>query len=374
MTSTHHEDLTVTVTVPEPRRDAGPDRPLDEERLGALVGKVVVDLGGLVAAPLVLIGDRTGLWTALDEGPATAEELARRASLSERYVREWLLAMAASDYVDHLGDGTFALSPEQRLMFCEPDSPAFVLGGFQNMTAATRAVDRLTEAFRTGEGMGWHEHHPDMFTGTERFFRPSYLNALTSDWVPACEGLPQRLEQGARVADVGCGFGASTIVLAEAYPASTFVGTDYHPESVETARRRAQDAGLSERCSFDVAGATELQGEYDLVAMFDCLHDMPDPLGALRAARAAVRDDGWVLLVEPVAGDTVDDALTPVGRLYAAASVLICLPSGLSAEPRTGLGNQAGPQRTLGLAREAGFTTAREATRTPFNVVYELRP
>jgi SAM-dependent methyltransferase len=328
----------------------------------------------------VLLGDRLGLFEAMADGsPVTAAELAARTGTSTRYLQEWLLTLAAAGYVDHegldpRGEDRYVLSPEQAAMFTDPDSPAYVAGGFQNLTAATRSVDRLTEAFRTGAGMGWHEHHPDLFEGTERFFRPGYLNSLTSEWIPALDGLQERLEQGARVADVGCGLGASTRILAAAYPASTFAGTDYHRESIELARSRAAADGLDERVTFEVAGADGLDGQYDAVMMFDCLHDMPDPVAALRAAHQAVPADGWVLLVEPISGDTVEDTLNPVGRLYAAASVFLCLPSGLSAAPRTGLGNQAGPARTLALAAEAGFTRGREATRTPFNIVYELRP
>jgi SAM-dependent methyltransferase len=363
-----------TVTVPVPRQGQGDSPAVDEERLGALLGQAVTDLGAVMAVPLVLLGDRLGLFAHLVQGPATAAQLAERAGLSERYVQEWLLAMAASGYVDHLGEGRYALSPEQHEMFCNPDSPAYVAGGFQAMTAAARALDRLTEAFRSGDGMGWHEHHPDLFTGTERFFRPSYVNQLTSSWIPAVEGLQERLEQGGSVADVGCGLGASTRILAEAYPASSFTGSDYHQASIDLARAEADEAGLGGRVTFEVAAAQDLDGEYDAIMMFDCLHDMPDPLAALRAARRSVTGDGWVVLVEPISGDTIEDALNPVGRLYAAASVFLCLPSGLSAEPRTGLGNQAGPARTLGLAAEAGFTRAREAARTPFNIVYALQP
>ena len=365
---------TSTTAVPVPPQGRVESRPLDEERLGVLLGQVVTDLGASLAVPLVLLGDRLGLFEHLAQAAATASDLAERAGLSERYLQEWLLAMAASGYIDHLGDGRYALSAEQYQMFCNPDSPAYVAGGFQGMTAATRAVDRLTEAFRSGSGMGWHEHHPDLFTGTERFFRPSYVNLLTSAWIPAVDGLQERLELGARVADVGCGLGASTRVLAEACPASTFTGTDYHQGSIDMARAKAAEAGLGDRVTFSVAGAQDLDGEFHAVMMFDCLHDMPDPLAALQAARRAVTSEGWVVLVEPVSGDSIEDALNPIGRLYAAASVFLCLPSGLSAEPRTGLGNQAGPAKTLALAAEAGFTRAREATRAPFNIVYALRP
>ena len=372
-------DTTTTATaptsdvVPSPR--AGSGEALDQDRLDALLGQVVGDLGALLTAPLVLLGDRLGLFTALAAGgTTTAGELAERTGTSSRYVAEWLLAMAASGYVDHRGDRRFGLSPEQAAVFTEPDHPAHLAGAFQGMTAGVRNLDRVTEAFRTGEGVGWHEHHEDLFVGTERFFRPGYLASLTSSWIPALPGLPERLQEGAHVADVGCGLGASTTIMAAAYPASSFVGTDYHEASIVQARERAAAAGVGDRTRFEVASAQDLTGQYDLVTLFDCLHDMPDPRAALLAVRRAVRDDGWVLLVEPMAWDRVEDALNPVGRVYAGASVLICLPSGLSAEPRTGLGNQAGPARTLALAVEAGFTRAREAARTPFNIVYELRP
>jgi 2-polyprenyl-3-methyl-5-hydroxy-6-metoxy-1,4-benzoquinol methylase len=372
---TAHDTTTTAAAsgiVPGPREGSGPA--LDQERLDALLGQVVGDLGALLTAPLVLLGDRLGLFTALADGESTtADELADRTGTSARYVAEWLLAMAASGYVDHRGDGRFGLSPEQAAVFTQPDHPAHMAGGFQSMNAAVRNLDRMTEAFRTGEGVGWHEHHDDMFEGTERFFRPGYLASLTSSWIPSLDGLEERLHGGAQVADVGCGLGASTRIMAAEYPASFFVGTDYHGPSIAQARERAEQAGVSDRIRFDVVSAQELSGHYDLVTMFDCLHDMPDPLAALQSVRRAVRDDGWVLMVEPMSWDSVEEALNPVGRVYAGASVLICLPSGLSAEPRTGLGNQAGPARTLALAEQAGFSRAREATRTPFNIVYELR-
>jgi 2-polyprenyl-3-methyl-5-hydroxy-6-metoxy-1,4-benzoquinol methylase len=365
---------TAAAAVPAPREGAPPVREVDQDRLNGLLGQVIGDLGGALAVPLVRLGDQLGLFPSMaGSGAVTADELAERTGLSARYVQEWLLAMAASGYVDYTGDGRYELSPEQAELFTNPDSPAYVVGGFQNMTAAVRSQDRLAEAFRTGAGMGWHEHHPDMFEGTERFFRPGYLANLTSSWIPSLPGLEDQLQRGGRIADVGCGLGASTRIMAERYPAATLVGIDYHDASVEQAREKAAAAGLSDRVTFEVAGAQELTGEYDLITFFDCLHDMPDPLSALQSARAAVREDGWVMLVEPISGDAVEDALNPVGRLFAGASVFICLPSGLSAEPRAGLGNQAGPARTLALAEQAGFSRAREATRTPFNIIYGLQ-
>ena len=374
---TAHDTTTTTAasgSVPNPREGVA-ERPVDLARLEQLVGRVVVDLGAAWAAPLVRLGDRLGLFTAMADGATTTPDaLAERTGTAPRYVAEWLLAMAASGYVEHRGDDRYGLSPEQVACFTDEDSPAYVVGGFQLQTAGVRAADRLTEAFRSGAGMGWHEHHEDLFEGTERFFRPSYLAHLTSEWIPALTGLDDRLRSGAQVADVGCGLGASTRIMAKAYPASFFVGTDYHEPSIALARERAEAEGLADRIRFDTVPADQLSGHYDLVTLFDCVHDMPDPLEALTAVRRGVRDDGWVLMVEPMSGDRVEDALNPVSRVYAAASVFLCLPSGLSAEPRAGLGNQVGPARTVALAEQAGFSRSREAARTPFNIVYELRP
>jgi 2-polyprenyl-3-methyl-5-hydroxy-6-metoxy-1,4-benzoquinol methylase len=358
-------------------------RTLDPDALEQLMARVIGDAGGALILPLALVGDRLGLFTALaSAGSATPGELARRTGLNERYLREWLLAMAAAGYVTHAGGNgdssprtaRYRLSPEQTEAFTNPDSPAYLAGGFQNLTAATRMLDRLTEAFRTGAGIGWHEHHADMFEGTERFFRPGYLANLTTSWIPSLTGPATSLTDGARVADVGCGFGASTIIMAKAYPKSTFEGVDYHQPSIEAARSRASAAGVTDRVTFRVAGAADLNGNYNLITFFDCLHDMPDPVGALRAARAATVVGGSVMLVEPMSWNTVEEALNPLGKVMAAASTFICLPSGLSAAPAYGMGNQAGPARTRELAREAGFSDARVAAATDFNLVYELRP
>ncbi|HVX46635.1 MAG TPA: methyltransferase domain-containing protein [Mycobacteriales bacterium] len=358
---------------------------VDPAKLEQLVGQVIGDLGALVTAPLALLGDRLGLFTALAaNGPLTATELADRLGLQERYVREWLLAMAASGYVTYAGNASdgadprstarYLLSPEQAEALTNPNSPAYVVGAFQNMTAATRVLDRLTEAFRTGAGIGWHEHHEDMFVGTERFFRPGYLTYLTSAWIPALEGMSERLTAGANVADVGCGLAASTIIMAQAYPQSSFVALDYHEPSLQLARQRADAAGVGDRIQFRSGMATELQGSFDLICFFDCLHDMPDPVGVLQSARSALARDGRVMLVEPMSWDTVEAGLNPLGRVLAGASLLICLPSGLSADPRRGLGNTSGPARLVRLAEEAGFAGARVATSTDFNLVLELTP
>jgi 2-polyprenyl-3-methyl-5-hydroxy-6-metoxy-1,4-benzoquinol methylase len=356
---------------------------VDPAALEELLGRVFGDAGGALILPLAQLGDRLGLFSAVaSAGPVTSRELARRTGLNERYLREWLLAMAAAGYVTYAGGNgdpspraaRYQLSPEQAEAFTNPDSPGYVAGGFQNLTAATRMLDRLTEAFRTGEGIGWHEHHPDMFEGTERFFRPGYLAYLTNSWIPSLTGPATSLTAGARVADVGCGFGASTIIMAKAYPNSTFEGVDYHQPSIEAARSRADAAGVADRVTFRVAGAADLGGSYDLITFFDCLHDMPDPVGALRAARAATAAGGSVMLVEPMSWNSVEEALNPLGKVMAGASTFICLPSGLSSDPAYGLGNQAGPDRTCEVAREAGFSDARVAASTDFNLVYELRP
>lgn len=367
-------------------RAAADQHAVDPDALMKLVGQVIADAGGALILPLALLGDRLGLFSALASGgPATSAQLAERTGLTERYLREWLLAMAAAGYVTYEGgdaptDGgrsaasaRYRLSPEQAEAFTNPDSPGYVAGAFQNLTAATRVLDRLTEAFRTGAGIAWHEQHEDMFEGTERFFRPGYLANLTSSWIPSLTGSEKRLADGARVADVGCGFGASTIIMAKAYPNSTFEGVDYHQPSIDAARSRAAAAGVAERITFRVAGAAGLSGSYDLITFFDCLHDMPDPAGALRAAAAATADGGSVMLVEPMSWDSVEECLNPLGKVLAAASTFVCLPSGLSAAPACALGNQAGPDRTCELARDAGFSEARIAAATDFNLVYELR-
>ncbi len=376
--------MTVNESVtPVPGQRTADQRTVDPAALEELIGRVIGDAGGALILPLALLGDRLGLFSALAEaGTVTPAELARRTGLNERYLREWLLAMAAAGYVTYAGANgdpspraaRYRLSPEQAEAFTNPDSPGYVAGGFQNLTAATRVLDRLTEAFRTGEGIGWHEHHPDMFEGTERFFRPGYLANLTSSWIPSLTGVESRLTAGGRVADVGCGFGASTIIMAQAYPNSTFEGVDYHQPSIEAARGRAAAAGVADRVTFRVAGANDLTGSYDLITFFDCLHDMPDPLGALRAARSALAADGSIMLVEPMSWDNVEESLNPLGKVMAAASTFICLPSGLSADPAYGLGNQAGPARTREVAREAGFSDGRVTAATDFNLVYELRP
>jgi len=351
------------------------DRLVDEAALGDLVGQAVGDFGAILNGTLVVMGDRLGLYRALAEtGPLTADELAARTDTVARNVTEWASAQAAAGYVTYDGDGRFSLSPEQAEALTNEDSPAFVVGGFQAMSAATRSVDELTEVFRTGAGFAWGRHDHDLFHGTERFFRPGYQANLVSSWIPSLTGVEARLVAGARVADVGCGHGASTLIMAEAYPASTFVGFDPHEPSIQAARAAAEAAGMGDRVRFEVGTAKDFGGTgWDLVCFFDCLHDMGDPVGALVHTRQALTDDGAVLLVEPFAGDRLEDNLNPVGRVFYAASTLICTPASQSEEVGLALGAQAGQARWADVAGQAGMSQLRRATETPFNLVLEIR-
>jgi SAM-dependent methyltransferase len=349
---------------------------INEDKLMAFIGKVVTDWGALASAPLVVIGDQLGLYRAMaDSKPVTAEKLAERTSTTERYVREWLAAQAAGGYLVYDGDELYHLEPEQALALTDESSPACVLGGFESFTAAIQIAPRLAEAFRTGAGVGWHEHQPGLFRGTARFFRPGYAANLVSSWIPALSGAQAKLEAGGHVADVGCGYGHSTTLMAAAYPNSTFIGYDNHPASVDAARKQAADAGLSDRLSFEVADATDFPGaDFDLITYFDCLHDMGDPTGALAHAHDALAADGSVMLVEPFAGDRIEDNLTPLGRMFYSVSTLVCTPASLSQDVGTALGAQAGEARLTAVARQAGFTRVRRATATPFNLILEARP
>ena len=349
---------------------------VDEAKLMEFVGKAVGDLGAALTATLVNIGDRLGLYRAMvGAGPLTAGELAAKTDTTERYVAEWLAAQAASGYVVFEGEGRYRLPDEQAEALANEMSPACVLGGFQAMTSAMKAEPKIIEAFRSGGGVGWHEHDPGLFEGTERFFRPGYAANLISSWLPALDGVAAKLAAGAKVADVGCGHGASTIIMGQAYPKSTFVGYDYHQGSVDTARKHAAEAGVSDRVSFEAATAKDYPGDgFDVIAFFDCLHDMGDPVGALAHARRALAPDGTIMLVEPFANDDIADNLNPIGRVFYSASTLICTPASLSQEVGRGLGAQAGQARLQQVAAEAGLTRFRRATETPFNLVLEARP
>ena len=350
---------------------------IDEQKLEQFMGQFVQDMGAAATAPLVVIGDKLGLYKAMADGtPLTPAELAERTGCRERYVREWLCQQAASGYVEYdAADATFRLPPEQALALAHDDSPAFIPGAFQLIAAIVKDEPHITERFRSGEGFGWHEHDHDLFEGTERFFRPGYLANLVESWLPSLDGVVESLEAGARVADIGCGHGASTILMAQAYPASTFVGTDYHEGSIEAARRAAERAGVADRVTFEVSAAKALSGgPYDLVCVFDALHDMGDPVGAARQVRSQLADDGTWLVVEPFAGDAIEDNLNPVGRVFYAGSTMLCTPASLSQEVGLALGAQAGEQRLAEVLHEGGFSRVRRSAETPFNLVLEVRP
>lgn len=348
---------------------------VDEAKLQELLGRFVTDLGGAFHAASAVVGDRLGLYAALlDVQPATPDEVAARADVGPRYVREWLNSQAAGGYVTYdPSDGTYYLTDEQAFAIADPAGMQ-IAAAFHLPTALARRLDDLTEAVRTNSGFGWHQHDAALFEGTERFFRPGYVANLTTSWIPSLTGVEAKLQAGGSIADVGCGHGASTLLLAESYPNSRVVGFDYHRESIETARKRAADAGVGDRVSFEVASAAEFPGkDYDLVAIFDALHDMPDPLGAARHILAALAADGTFLLVEPNAGDAVEENLNPVGRLFYGASTLICVAHSMTEEPRTALGAQAGQARLTEVLTQAGFGSVRRATETPFNIVLEAK-
>jgi SAM-dependent methyltransferase len=348
---------------------------MNEDRLNELVGQAVGDFGAIVSGALVVIGDRLGLYRVLAaaDGPLTSAEVAERAGCAERYVREWLNGQAAAGYVTYAGNGEYTLSEEQAIAFTDDSSPACVVGGFQLMLAVTRAVDKITDAFQTGEGVGWHEHHHELFHGTERFFRPGYIANLTSSWIPAMDGVENKLHNGAKVADVGCGHGASTIVLAQAYPKSTFVGYDYHEPSIEAARKAAADAGVT-NVSFEVASAKDYPDTgFDLVAIFDALHDMGDPRGAAAHILSTLAPGGSWLLVEPFANDDVADNLNPIGKVFYNASALVCTPASLSQEVGAALGAQAGEARLREVVTGGGFGSFKRVAETPFNLVFEAK-
>jgi SAM-dependent methyltransferase len=347
---------------------------IDEAKLNEFMGRFVGDLGAAISSALVVIGDRLGLYKAMADGqPVTPEELAARTHTDARYIREWLSNQAAGGYVTYSA-GAFRLTPEQSLALAQEGSPAFVPGAFQLATALIKDEPKITDAFRTGHGVGWHEHNHDLFAGTERFFRPGYSANLVDSWIPALDGVRQKLDQGALVADVGCGHGASTLIMAQAYPRSEFVGYDYHAGSIETARRAAAAAGVGDRVSFEVAPAKEYPGDgYDLVAMFDCLHDMGDPVGAAAHVLSTLADDGTWLIVEPYANDRLEDNLNPVGRVFYGASTLVCTPASRDQEVGLALGAQAGEARLREVVTEGGFTRFRRAAETPFNLVLEAR-
>jgi SAM-dependent methyltransferase len=348
---------------------------LDMDKLNAFVGQFVGDLGAAVHAGMVVIGEKLGLYKALAAGAVTSAELAAKTKTDERYVREWLSAQAAGGYVTYdEKSGKFSLTEEQAFTLANEDSPAYLPGAFELALGSLAAVPRIAESFRTGAGMGWHEHADSVFHGCEKFFRPGYAANLVSSWIPALQGVREKLERGARVADVGCGKGASTLLMAKAFPESSFFGFDYHDKSIEGARDSAERAGVADRVTFEVAKAKEYPGkDYDFVAVFDCLHDMGDPVGAAAHVRQSLAKDGTWMIVEPFANDDLKNNLNPVGRVYYGFSTLLCTPSSRSQEVGLCLGAQAGEARIREVVTSAGFTRFRRATETPFNIVYEAR-
>jgi 2-polyprenyl-3-methyl-5-hydroxy-6-metoxy-1,4-benzoquinol methylase len=353
---------------------------IDERRLEEFMHRFVDDLGAAMSAALVVIGDRLGLYRAMGDGePVTAQTLARRTQTDERYVREWLSNQAAGGYVSYDPDhDKFFLAPEQSLALAQDGSPVFIPGAFQSASAMMKATDKVMSAFEHGHGVGWDEHDKDLYCGTERFFRPGYTANLISSWIPALDGMQARLESGASIADVGCGHGASTILMAQAFPRSRFAGFDSHAPSVAHAQLAAEEAGVDDRVTFSVASAKEYPRAdthgYELVTMFDCLHDMGDPVGAAAHVRETLAPDGTWMLVEPNAGDRLQDNLNPVGRVFYAASTLVCTPASRAQEVGLALGAQAGERRLREVLRDGGFTRVRRATETPFNLVLEARP
>lgn len=347
---------------------------MNEAKLNEFMGKLVVDMGGAAIMANVLLGDELGLYRAMADGKSvTPEQLAERTHCNSRLVREWLSGQAASGYVEH-DAGRFRLPEEQAMALAQEDSPVYVAGGASVLASMYLDKDKVVTAMRGNGALSWSNHHPCLFSGTERFFRPGYRAHLVDEWLPALDGVVSRLEQGAKVADVGCGHGASTLIMAKAFPKSTFHGFDFHDRSIEQARQRAADAAVGDRVAFTQATARDFPGgDFDLVCFFDCLHDMGDPVGAAHRAHEALKPGGTVLLVEPFANDTLDENLNPVGRLYYAASTCICTPNSLSQEVKLGLGAQAGERRLRQVFAEAGFSHFRRATETPFNLVLEAR-
>lgn len=351
---------------------------INEEKLNDLLGKFIGDLGATMAAGTVVIGEKLGLYKAFGNPnePITAKELANRTNTNERYVREWLNTQAAGGYIEYEAAGeSYFMTDEQAFVLTNEESAAYLPGAFILATAALQAMPKIIERFKTGEGLGWHEHDEELFRGTELFFRPGYGVHLVNDWIPSLDGVEEKLKKGAKVADVGCGHGASTILMANAYPNSRFYAFDYHEKSIETARRKAVEADVADTVTFEVAKSKEYPGnDYDFVTFFDCLHDMGDPVGAAKHVKDSLKKDGTWMIVEPFANDKTEDNLNPVGRVYYSASTFICTPASLSQEVGLALGAQAGEQRLREVVTEGGFSSLRRASETPFNIVLEAKP
>ena len=350
---------------------------IDEAKLEAFMGQAVTDMGAIISAPLMVIGEKLGLYKAMAHaGPLTSQEVAQRSGAAERYVREWLGNQAAGGYVTYDPEtDRYTLPDEQALALADEDSPFYILGIYDSIASLYADEDQILEAFRSGNGMGWHEHDHRLFRGTERFFRPGYRASLVAEWIPALDGVQETLESGAKVADIGCGHGASTVIMAEAFPKSEFFGFDYHAPAIERAREAAGEAGVGDRITFATGAAKDYPGRgYDLACVFDCLHDMGDPVGASRHVLETLAPDGTWMIVEPFANDRVEENLNPVGRVFYGASTMICTPASLSQEVGLALGAQAGEARLTEVLKEGGFSRVRRATETPFNLVLEARP
>ena len=351
-------------------------QPLDQAKLHEFVMRAVGEMGAAMNAALIVIGDKLGLYKAMSgAGPMTSAELAKKSGTAERYVREWLAAQAAGGFVTYdAASGKYTLPPEQALALADETSPVFLPGFFEVVAACVKDEPKITDAFRSGKGVGWHEHDHGLFAGTERFFRPNYRAHLISEWIPALGDTEAKLKTGAKVADVGCGLGTSTILMAQAYPKSSFVGFDYHDGSIKMAREAANKAGVGDRVKFEVAKAKDYPGKgFELVAFFDCLHDMGDPEGAAKHVKESMTPDGAWMIVEPFAHDKLEDNLNPIGRVYYAASTMLCTPASLSQEVGLALGAQAGEGRLSKILKAAGFSRVRRAAETPFNIVLEAR-
>ena len=349
---------------------------INEEKLNSLVGRAIDDFGAIISSALVRIGDKLDLYRTLKRvGPTTPQQLAEATGTNERYIRPWLINQAAAGYVDYdTASARYSLSPEQAMVLADDDTPYSMAGGFELLTSIIRDEPHITHAMRAGGGMLWGDHDEGLFTGTARFFKPGYVGNIVQSWLPALDGVVSKLEKGGIVADQGCGYGTSTIIMAQAYPNSRFIGFDNHAPSIEAARKAAVEAGVDSRCSFEVATAQDFPGsDYDLITFFDCLHDMGDPPGAARRAREALKQDGTVMLVEPMAGDNPEDNFNVVGRLFSAASVLVCTPHAV-AEGGKAIGTIAPDSQLKAIFDEAGYTRFRRATETPTSRVFEARP
>lgn len=349
---------------------------LNEEKLHALLGQVVTEMGAAANGPLITIGDKLGLYTTLSESLyMSSSELAAKTNTAERYVREWLSAQAASGYVEYDSEkNKFFMTPEQTMVFGNRKSPVFMTGAFYAISSLYFDEQKIEDAFKTGEGVSWGDHNSCLFCGTEKFFSPSYEGNLISNWLPSMEGVVEKLKAGAKVADIGCGHAASTIIMAKEFPNSTFIGFDFHAESIDQARERARDAGLT-NVTFEVATAKDFPGkDYDFITFFDCLHDMGDPVGACAHTKAALKPDGTCMIVEPFAKDTLEENLNPVGRAFYAFSTMLCTPCSLNQEVGLALGAQAGEGKLKDVILEGGFTRFKRATETPFNLILEARP